>query len=140
MEDKKLFILRQIVEKGFGNADIRVIDQFIHDHWIEHQQNLKGGKDVLKEAIFSIQRSFSDRKYTLLNHAIHDDMVWVHYSFTAIHTGSFMGIEPKGKKVLIDVMDIAKIENDQLVEHWGLPDRFSLMMQLKADNGQDQIG
>jgi predicted ester cyclase len=41
-----------------------------------------------------------------------------------------MGREPTGKSVIIDVMDIARIENDQIVEHWGIPDRFSLLMQL----------
>jgi hypothetical protein len=29
----------------------------------------------------------------------------------------FMGFEPTGKEVLIDVMDIARIRNNQLVEH-----------------------
>jgi predicted ester cyclase len=41
-----------------------------------------------------------------------------------------MGYEPTGKEVAIDVMDIARIENDQLVEHLGIPERFALLMQL----------
>ena len=41
-----------------------------------------------------------------------------------------MGHEPTGKTFTIDVMDIARVENDQIVEHWGIPDRFNLMMQL----------
>jgi len=44
MENKKLNVLRQVVEKGFGNADLYIIDQFINDNWIEHQFNLQGGK------------------------------------------------------------------------------------------------
>ena len=130
MENKKLNVLRQVVEKGFGNADLHVIDQFIDDDWIEHQVNLQGGKEVLKKAILAIEAAFSDRKYELENHSISGDIVWVHYRFSAVHTGPFMGVAPEGKKVAIDVMDIARIEHDQIVEHWGIPDRFSLLMQL----------
>ena len=130
MESKKLNVLRQIVEQGFGNADLNVIDRLITDNWIEHQVNLKGGKEVLKKAIRGIERAFSERKYTLANHSVNGDLVWVHYRFSARHTGLFMGYEPTGKEIMIDVMDIARIENDQLVEHWGIPDRFALVTQL----------
>jgi predicted ester cyclase len=130
VQNNKLNVLRQIVEEGFGKADLKVIDQLITDDWIEHQGNLKGGKEILKQAILSLANIFSDRKYTLVNYSVNGDMVWVHYQFTGVHTGSFMGQEATGKSVAIDVMDIARIENDRLVEHWGIPDRFTLLKQL----------
>lgn len=130
MENQKLNVVRQVVEKGFGNADLDVIDQFINDNWIEHQFSLKGGKEVLKKAILSLAAGFSNRLYELENYSVNGDIVWVHYKFSAIHTGSFMGHAPTGKKVIIDVMDIARIGDDQIIEHWGIPDRFSLLMQL----------
>lgn len=85
---------------------------------------------MLKRAILSLVRAFSDREYTLTNYSVNGDIVWVHYKFTATHTGSFMGNEATGKEIAIDVMDIARIENDRLVEHWGIPDRFALLTQL----------
>ncbi len=130
MEHQKLNILRQVVEEGFGNANLSIIDRFISDHWIENQFNMRGGKEGLKNAIISLERAFSNRSYKLINHAIHNDIVWVHYKFSGEHTGAFMGRGPTGKQFTIDVIDIAKIENDQVIEHWGIPDRFALMMQL----------
>ncbi|MBS1600689.1 MAG: ester cyclase [Bacteroidetes bacterium] len=130
MESVELNVIRQVVEKGFGNADMNIIDQFIADNWIEHQQTLKGGKEVLKKAIMSLAKAFPDRRYELANHSVVGDTVWVHYKFSAIHAGAFMGIEPTGKKIMIDVMDIARIQNGQIIEHWGIPDRFTLLMQL----------
>jgi hypothetical protein len=37
VQNNKLNVLRQIVEEGFGKADLKVIDQLITDDWIEHQ-------------------------------------------------------------------------------------------------------
>ena len=130
MESKKLNVLRQIVEQGFGNADLDVIDRLITDNWIEHQVNLKGGKEVLKKAIRGIERAFSERKYTLANHSVNGHLVCVHYRLNAKHPRPFIAHEPPGKQITIDVMDIARIENGQLVEHWGISDRFALVTQL----------
>jgi predicted ester cyclase len=131
MEHQKLDVLRQIVEQGFGNGDLYIIDQLVADDYIEHQFNMRGGKEGLKKAILSLSNAFSNHEYELLNYTVNNDMVWIHYRSTGQHTGPFMGHEPTGKRFSIDVIDIARIENGKLVEHWGMPDRFALLMQLE---------
>jgi len=139
MEQKKLNILRQVVEEGFGRTNLHIIDQCINDNCIEHQFNMKGGKEGLKKAILSLDKAFSNRFYQLMNHVIHENIVWTHYRFNGKHTGPFIGHEPTGKEFSIDVIDIARIENDQIVEHWGIPDRFALMVQLGIFQLANQI-
>ena len=131
MEHQKLNVLCQIIEQGFGNADLYIIDKLVADDYIEHQFNLHGGKDGLKKAIISLSNAFSNHEYELLSHVVNGDMVWVHYRSTGQHTGPFMGYAPTGKKFSIDVIDIARIHNGRLVEHWGVPDRFALITQLE---------
>lgn len=130
MDNNNVNLLRQVVEEGFGNADLYVVDQIMSDHLVEHQFGLHGGKEGLKKAILSLAEAFSDRNYELVHHAVDGNMVWVHYRFSAEHTGPFMEHSPTHKKITIDVMDIAKIEEGKITEHWGVPDRFALMMQL----------
>src|SRR5450432_1668373 len=130
MENTSLSILRQVVEQGFGNANLSVIENLISDKNIEHQFTLKGGKEGLKKTILNLANAFSNRHYQLVNHAVSGDIVWVHYRYTAIHTGPFMNHEPTGKNFVMDVMDVARIKDGQIVEHWGVPDRFALLTQL----------
>lgn len=130
MEHQNLDVLRQIIEQGFGNKDLYVIDQLVADNYVEHQFGFRGGKEGLKKAILSLSNAFSNHEYELVNFATKENMVWVHYHSSGQHTGVFMGQAPTGKKFTIDVIDIARIANGKLVEHWGVPDRFSLLMQL----------
>ena len=130
MQNEKLNVIRQIVEQGFGNADLYVIDQLISDDYTEHQFGMRGGKEGLKKAILSLANAFSNHQYELINQVVDGNIVWVHYRSTGEHTGDFMGHPPTGKKFTIDVIDIARIENGKLTEHWGVPDRFALLMQL----------
>ena len=46
------------------------------------------------------------------------------------HTGAFMNNPPTGKSFTIDVIDIMRFANGKMVEHWGSPDRFALLVQL----------
>jgi predicted ester cyclase len=130
MENEKLNVLRQVVEEGFGNADLYVIDQLVADNCIEHQFGMRGGKEGLKKAILSLASAFSNHQYNLIHFSVNGDIVWVHYHSSGEHTGSFMGHEPTGKKFSIDVIDVARVENGKITEHWGVPDRFALLMQL----------
>ena len=35
------------------------------------------------------------------------------------HTGTFLGVPPTGRRVTLDQVEIWRIENDKIVEHWG---------------------
>jgi predicted ester cyclase len=37
---------------------------------------------------------------------------------------------PTGKKMSIDVIDIVRIRDRKIVEHWGVPDQLGMMLQL----------
>jgi predicted ester cyclase len=91
---------------------------------------MRGGKEGLKKAVIYLSKAFSNHEYELIHHQCDGDTVWVHYRSVGQHTGPFMGHEPTGKKFSIDVIDIARIENGKIIEHWGIPDRFALLMQL----------
>jgi predicted ester cyclase len=53
-----------------------------------------------------------------------------HFRGRGTNTGPFTGQAPTGKKIEIDVIDIARFEDGMMVEHWGVPDRFALLLQL----------
>lgn len=48
------------------------------------------------------------------------------------HTNAFQGLPPTGKHVAFDGIAVHRIENAQVVEHWGVMDLLSMMQQLGA--------
>jgi predicted ester cyclase len=49
------------------------------------------------------------------------DKIWARMTAT--------GKARNGKKIRMHVFDICRFENEKLVEHWGVPDRFALLHQ-----------
>ena len=51
-------------------------------------------------------------------------------SIRGTNLGSVMGKPPTGKKVAVDVIDIARFKDGKIMEHWGVPDQLGVMIQL----------
>jgi steroid delta-isomerase-like uncharacterized protein len=50
--------------------------------------------------------------------------------FTGTHRGSFQGLPPTGRSVQVNFIHIDRVENGQLVEHWGQADLAAIFAQL----------
>lgn len=60
------------------------------------------------------------------------DKVVTRKVFTGTHEGRFQGLEPTGRAVEIHVIDIVRVADGRIVEHWNCVDRLGLLAQLGA--------
>ncbi|AWB22344.1 ester cyclase [Methylobacterium currus] len=60
------------------------------------------------------------------------DRVLVRLRFQGRHTGDLMGLPASGRTVDIAVMDLFRIVDGRLVEHWALLDNLGLLKQVGA--------
>lgn len=60
------------------------------------------------------------------------DKVLVRLRFQGRHTGDLMGLSPSDRSIDIAVMDLFRIVDGRLVEHWALLDNLGLLKQVGA--------
>jgi predicted ester cyclase len=53
-------------------------------------------------------------------------------SVSGSHQQPFQNIPPTGKQVSITAIDIIRIADSKIVEHWGVMDQLALLQQLGA--------
>jgi predicted ester cyclase len=58
------------------------------------------------------------------------DRVATKKRFTGTHTGEFNGIAPTGKRVELQYVDILRLRDGQITEHWLSMNQLSFMQQL----------
>ena len=58
------------------------------------------------------------------------DRVVTKKTFTGTHTGDFAGIPATGKTVTLQYVDIMRVREGRIVEHWLSMDQLSFMQQL----------
>lgn len=139
MKNDRLSIIRKIMEEGFERANFEIIDRYVSENLIDHQFAARQGRDGIKSIIKELHSGLSDLHYTLQKSVVDGNLVWSHYKLDAIQSGPFMRMPPSGKRISIDIMDIGRIENGLLVEHWGIPDRFAAMMQLGVFHKKEPV-
>jgi predicted ester cyclase len=90
----------------------------------------KGPEGVLYFFNHFLKPSFPDLKVEIISQVSEDDKVTTHKKFYATHSGDFMGIPATGKKVVMEVMDIIRLQNGQFKEHWNVVDWQNILQQL----------
>ncbi len=51
-------------------------------------------------------------------------------TFSGTHQGEFIGIDPTDKPVEFNVIDIHRVVDGKITEHWAVADMLGLMQQL----------
>lgn len=123
-------LFRRIVEEGFSQGNLAVIDELISPHHQEHQPGMGPGPEGVKGAIAYLRSVFPDFTLTVEDMTTDGDKVWARLRARGTQRGPHMGMPPTGRPIEIDVIDICRFESGKMVEHWGVPDRFTLLEQL----------
>jgi predicted ester cyclase len=75
-------------------------------------------------------RGFPDLKAVVEDIVAEGDKVAVRYRAAGTHTGEFGGIEPTGRTVTFDNLEIYRVVDGKIVEQWAVYDRYSMLVQL----------
>lgn len=128
--ERNMNLLRRIIEEGFGKGDVSVIDQVVAPHFVEHQDGLPPTREGLKAVITELHRIYPDLTFSVEDMTHGGDTVWGRSRARGTQLGGMMGLPATGKTMEITVIDIIRVADGKVVEHWGVPDRFSQLEQL----------
>jgi predicted ester cyclase len=80
--------------------------------------------------IKGLRNIFPDLHLTVEDRIFGGDKIVARNTWTGTHRGAFLGIEPTGRQVTINTIDIWRVEGDKLAEHWDVIDIAGLQKQL----------
>src|SRR5438132_478772 len=124
-------LARRYYEAVLNEGDLDALDEMAAADYSEHDP-LPGqgmGRQGLKDRASMIREAFGQR-FTIEDMVAEGDRVVVRWTGSGTHTGEFMGIPPTGKSFTIAGIDIHRIEDGRLAEHWHVVDQLSLLQQL----------
>ncbi|MBE9108530.1 ester cyclase [Nodosilinea sp. LEGE 07298] len=126
---------QDIVLQFYQAFDDRQIEQAVDllaPNFVGHLAGMPAPLDKARFQQFglSFYMAFSQGKHCFDQVIVADDNVVTCGTFTAIHSGNFQGLPPTGKPISLAIMHIDRVENGQIVEHWGQGDALGLMQQL----------
>jgi len=124
--------MQRIFDEGFATGETAVVDELCSPDLVEHQFGTAGvGAEAVqhvKAAIGDVHRAIPDVRFTIEDAVESADTIWVRVRAQGTASGPFFG-PPSGRRVDFTVIDVARVVDGRIVEHWGVPDRFAVLAQ-----------
>jgi steroid delta-isomerase-like uncharacterized protein len=131
-EDQNKAIARQFVEEVMNRGDLAEVDDFLSTKFVTHNPipGQEPGIQGFKHAYSMLRGAFPDVQFVVEDMLADRDEVMVRSTYRGTHTGELLGIPPTGKQVSVMGLDVLRLENGKIVEHWGSYDQLDMMNQL----------
>jgi predicted SnoaL-like aldol condensation-catalyzing enzyme len=124
-------VIRELYEEVFCGHDLGAVDRFIHDDYIQHNPHAAQGKAGFVEFHKVFFQAIPDARTTINMMVAEGDLVFVYSTYTGTHTGDgLLGFPHTGNKVKYDVVDMFRLRDGKLCEHWDVADTKAIFTQI----------
>jgi steroid delta-isomerase-like uncharacterized protein len=127
-------IARQFVSL-WGNGSLDIIDNLADESFSSYYPafpRIIQGANMFKKVIEGFRAAFSDLHCKVDDEIAENDKVVIRWSFSATHTGNFLGYAATNKRVSWTGTTIYRIVNGKVVEERGEEDYLGFLRQIGA--------
>jgi predicted ester cyclase len=125
-------IIRRYLEEVINTGDLERVAEFIDPAYVDRNDLTGGGIDGAKKHIEAVRSTWSDLRVTIDEQIEEGDLVVTRCTGNGTHTGTWLGIKPTNKRMTIQAVNIDRIRNGKIVEHWGVADAFQSLFAIGA--------
>jgi steroid delta-isomerase-like uncharacterized protein len=125
-------VVRRNTEEVQGGGNFAVFDQLFADDFIDHtpQPNSGTDKNSVRTLYQRLRAAFPDFHADIHWQTCDGELVTTYKTYHGTHTGAFLGVPPTGRKIQFETVDVMRVHQGKITEHWGVANLFSLMQQL----------
>lgn len=128
-------VVRRFNEAVIGRGDREAFDAIVCPSFVN--RSAPPGAPEGPEGLWNTFQSVLRPALADLSVAIHDqiaegDKVTTRKTISGTHSGPLLGVEPTGRWVAIDVIDVVRLADGRYIEHWGVNTLPSVLAQLRA--------
>jgi predicted SnoaL-like aldol condensation-catalyzing enzyme len=124
-------IVEMLVAEVFNKHKFEMLDQYMRDDYIQHNEDVPQGKRGFKAFFTNTFKSIPDFGYTIKRIVSEGDYAMLYATTSGTHTGGpWLNHAPTGNKIKIDAVDIFRFQDGKIAEHWDVADTFTLFSQV----------
>jgi steroid delta-isomerase-like uncharacterized protein len=127
-------VVRRNTEEVQSKGNFDVFEEVFADDFVDHtpQPNMIPDKAGVRGLYRSLRAAFPDFRAEIHWQAADGELVTTYKTYHGMHQGTFLGVAPTGRKIHFETVDVMRVRNGKITEHWGVANLFSLMQQLGA--------
>ena len=125
-------LVHRMVMECQSGGELEKIDEYFSPDFVNHAlfPGMTTDRDGVRMLFQLFHDVFEGFRVEIHEHLAERDKVFTYKTLHGTHRAEFLGVPATGKTVAIDVMDVLRVEDGKLVEHWNVVDVAGLMRQL----------
>lgn len=127
-ENKQL--LAEFGAEILDGKNLAHLERYMRDDYIQHNPLVPQGLAGFRQFFGTWFTAVPDWRYTPHKIVAEGDTVWVYGEYSGTQRGEWLGIPASGKHYSITAVDIFRIQEGKLAEHWDVIDVYGLFKQL----------
>lgn len=126
--------LRRLVEELWNEGNLAVIDELVHENYINHTAGPgeDPGREGMKQAVIAIRHAFPDFHLTIDDFLMDGDKVVNRWTARGTHKGEFRGLPATQRSLVVSGITISHIVDGRETESWQYSNFYAMLQQLAA--------
>src|SRR5438552_5445740 len=133
-------VVRRNTEEVQSRGNFDVFEELFAVDFVDHtpQPNSTPDRDGARSRYRRLRAAFPDFHADIHWQAADGELVTTYKTYHGTHQGTFLGVAPTGRKIQFETVDVMRVRNGKITEHWGVANLFALMQQLGPFNPEPQ--
>jgi len=125
-------VVRRNTEEVQGRGNFKVFDEIFADDFVDHttQPGTTPDKAGVRKLYAYLREAFPDFHAEIHWQLADGDRVTTYKTYYGTHEGVFLGIQPTHRRVQFETVDVMRVQNGRITDHWGVGNLLSLMQQI----------
>jgi steroid delta-isomerase-like uncharacterized protein len=125
-------VVRKFIDALFTDGDLGATDEYLASDFVNHDPPVGVSADAegMRAAGAMFRAAFPDWRSEMHALVAEGDIVVERFTASGTHRGEIMGVEPTGKTIVLQGINIFRIRDGQIIERWGRLDELGLFQQL----------
>jgi steroid delta-isomerase-like uncharacterized protein len=124
-------VAREWMEAIFSGHDLEAVDRLLASDFVDHNpwEGRAPDRDGWKAGTAEFLAAFPDLRCEIDDLIAESDRAAVRNRLIGTHRGAFVA-PPTGRRVEFRSVDMVRVVDGQIVEHWGLIDALAFLRQI----------
>ena len=132
VSDAAKSVVRRNTEEVQGQGKFEVFEQLFADDFVDHttQPGTTPDKAGVRKLYTYLRQAFPDFHAEIHWQLADSDCVTTFKTYHGTHEGPYLGIAPTHRTIRFETVDVMRVQNGKITDHWGVANLLSLMRQI----------
>ena len=134
-------VVRRNNEEVQSKGNFAVFEELFADDFVDHttQPGTTPDKAGVRKLYKYMREAFPDFRSEIHWQLTDGDRVTTYKTYYGMHDGPFLGIAPTHRKIHFESVDVMRVQNGKITDHWGVGNLLSLVRQIGGWNPPAEV-